>query len=523
MRDLFHDEPGRFEKFSIAFDDLVFDFSKNLVTDETLALLLDLASQAEVAERIEQMFRGERINVTEGWAALHVALRNTSGRPMLVDGRNVMPDVQRVLGQMREFAERVRDGQWVGHAGQPITDIVNIGIGGSDLGPAMATTALAPYHHPRLRAHFVSNVDGAHISDTLRRLDPTTTLFVVVSKTFTTPETLTNAWTARAWLLSAVPEAAVAKHFVAVSTNAEEVRKFGIDPQHMFEFWDWVGGRYSLWSAVGLSIAVMVGMQHFEELLNGAHDIDEHFRTAEFAWNIPVIMGMLGIWYNNFFAAQSHAVIPYDQHLARLPAYLQQLDMESNGKGVQRDGTPVECSTGPIVWGEPGTNGQHAFFQLLHQGPRLVPVDFLVAAEGHDPLADHHRLLVANCFAQSEALMRGKTAEEVRAELHAKKLSAGEIARLTPHKVFPGNRPSNTLLYPKLTPRTLGRLIALYEQKVFVQGAIWNINSFDQWGVELGKQLARAISPELGEAGPSAAHDASTNGLIRRYRELRGL
>lgn len=519
MRDLFAADPQRFDKFSLRYDDILLDFSKNHITDETLALLLDLAAQADLSGWIEKMFSGAKINSTEDRAVLHTALRNRSNRPILVDGIDVMPAVNAVLTQMRQFSEAVRNGAWVGYTGKPISDVVNIGIGGSDLGPMMVAEALKPYAASHLNVHFVSNVDATHIAETLKHLSPETTLFVIASKTFTTQETLTNAHTARRWLLDAAgDDAAVAKHFVALSTNVKEVADFGIDTANMFEFWDWVGGRYSLWSAIGLPIALYIGMDHFEELLAGAHDMDEHFRATPFADNLPVILGLLGIWYNNFHAAQTHAILPYDQYLHRFPAYFQQGDMESNGKRVTRDGDPVDCSTGPIIWGEPGTNGQHAFYQLLHQGTKLIPADFIAPLESHNPIGAHHQILLSNFFAQTEALMMGKTEAEVRAELQAQGLTGDVLERLLPHKVFPGNRPTNSILFRKLTPRTLGRLIALYEHKIFVQGVIWNINSFDQWGVELGKQLAKAILPELAEPGTSTAHDASTNGLINHYK-----
>jgi len=519
MRELFAADPQRFDKFSLRFQDILLDFSKNRITDETLSLLLDLAVQADLSGWIGKMFSGAKINCTEDRAVLHVALRNRSNRPILVDGVDVMPAVNAVLAQMRRFTEAVRAGVWRGYSGQPITDVVNIGIGGSDLGPVMVTEALKPYGAAHLKVHFVSNVDATHIAETLKHLSPATTLFVVASKTFTTQETLTNAHTARRWLLDAAgDDAAVAKHFVALSTNAEEVAKFGIDTANMFEFWDWVGGRYSLWSAIGLPIALYIGMDHFEELLAGAHDMDEHFRSAPLAKNLPVILALLGIWYNNFHAAQTHAILPYDQYMHRFPAYFQQGDMESNGKSVTRDGEPVSCSTGPVIWGEPGTNGQHAFYQLIHQGTKLVPADFLAPLESHNPLGQHHRILLSNCFAQTQALMMGKTAAEARAELLAQGLSGEALERLLPHKVFAGNRPTNSILFRKLTPRTLGSLIAMYEHKIFVQGMIWNINSFDQWGVELGKQLAKAILPELETPGEVAAHDASTNGLINHCK-----
>jgi len=521
LRDLFAQDKHRFERFSLCLDDLLFDYSKNLVTAETMKLLLRLARENGVEMMRAAMFNGDRINLTEDRAVLHTALRNRSDRPVLVDGHDVMPDVRRVLKQMRGFVGQVRAGKWLGYSGERITDIVNIGIGGSDLGPAMVCQALTPYAKKGLNAHFVSNVDPSHLAEVLKRVQPETTLFVIASKTFTTQETLANAQAARAWFLKAAKRKdAVAKHFVAVSTNAAEVARFGIDTANMFGFWDWVGGRYSLWSAIGLPIALYVGMDHFEALLTGGFDLDEHFRTAPLNKNIPVVMALIGLWYNNFWDAQSYAVLPYDQYLARFPAYLQQLDMESNGKSIGRDGHPVKVSTGPVLFGEPGTNGQHAFYQLIHQGTKLVPCDFLAAAEGANLVADQHAILLANCFAQTEALMKGKTATEARAEMAAAGLAKDEIKDLLPHKVFPGNRPTNTLLYRRLTPRTLGRLIALYEHKVFVQGVIWNINSYDQWGVELGKQLAKVILPEIKNAAPVRGHDASTNGLINYCKTL---
>ena len=518
MRDLFDGDPKRAERLSLTLGDLLFDYSKNRVTERTLELLLDLAAECDVAGWTERMFSGEPINGTEGRAVLHTALRNRGGKPVTVAGRDVMPDIERVLSQMRSFSDAVRDGSWVGHTGKTITDVVNIGIGGSDLGPVMVTEALRPYWKPGLHAHFVSNVDGTHVSEVLKRVDPETTLFIVASKTFTTQETLTNAHTARAWLVDALSsEDAVAKHFVALSTNAEAVAEFGIDTENMFEFWEWVGGRYSLWSAIGLSIAVVIGMDRFEELLGGAYEADEHFRTAPPAQNVPMLMALLGIWYQNFFGASSHAVLPYDQYLHRFAAYLQQADMESNGKSASRDGVAVEgYTTGPIVWGEPGTNGQHAFYQLIHQGTHLIPCDFIVPAESQNPIGEHHAILVANCIAQAEALMRGKTPDEARAELEASGLPPERVEALVPHKTFTGNRPSNTFMMAKLTPHALGRLIALYEHKIFVQGVIWNIYSFDQWGVELGKQLAKVILPEL--SGAPGHHDGSTEQLIRYYR-----
>jgi glucose-6-phosphate isomerase len=466
------------------------------------------------------MFNGDKINTTEHRAALHTALRNRSNRPVLVDGKDVMPDVRRVLGLMRNFSDAVRNGQHTGHTGKQITDIVNIGIGGSDLGPKMVCEALKPYGNAALRAHFISNIDGTQLTETLKQLDAETTLFIVSSKTFTTQETLTNARSARAWLVDILDdEQAVAKHFAAVSTNLEATAQFGINPDNVFEFWDWVGGRYSLWSAIGLPIALFVGMDRFEELLDGAHAMDEHFRNAPPDRNMPVLMGMLGIWYGNFFGAGSNAVFPYDQSLHRLPAYLQQLDMESNGKRVDRDGNPVDYDTGMVVWGEPGTNGQHAFYQLIHQGTRIIPADFLAPMHSHNAIGEHHAILIANCFAQTEALMLGKTEEEARAELQAQGMQGAELEALLPHKVFPGNKPTNTLLFDKLNPHTLGMLVALYEHRVFVQSAVWNINPFDQWGVELGKQLAGKILPELRTDAEVSNHDASTNGLIGYFQK----
>ena len=521
MRELFAADPGRFEKFSLRWDEFLFDYSKNRITEGTLPLLFDLARQVGLGARIEEMFRGRRINRTEDRAVLHVALRNRGGRPMPVDGVDVMPKVQAVLDKMGTFSEAVRSGRWLGFTGKSMTDVVNIGIVGSDLGPLMVCEALKHYAHPGLRVHFVSNVDATHLAETLKSLDPATTLFIVASKTFTTQETLTNAWSARDWLLAKLgDEAAVGRHFVALSTNGEAVGAFGIDPDNMFEFWDWVGGRYSLWSAIGLSIALAVGMDRFEELLDGAHAVDEHFRMAPMEENIPVIMALLGVWYVNFFAAESHAVLPYEQYLSRFPAYLQQGDMESNGKRVTLDGAVVNYATGPIIWGEPGTNGQHAFYQLIHQGTRLVPCDFIAGVNSHNPLGRHQPILLSNFLAQTEALMKGKNEAEARAELEASGLAPAEVEKLLPHKIFPGNRPTNSLLYRRLTPRTLGALIAFYEHKIFVQGVIWNVNSFDQWGVELGKQLAQTILPELeGEQAPTG-HDSSTQGLIDYCRAM---
>lgn len=498
MRDMFAADPHRFERFSLRLGDLLLDYSKNRITPHTMELLLRLAAQSEIEAARDAMFAGAKINTTEGRAVLHTALRG-QGRP----------EVAAVLDKMRHFAQAVRGGDWKGATGKPIADVVNIGIGGSDLGPVMVSEALRPYHQPGLRVRFVSNVDGTHMAETLKLCDPETTLFIVASKTFTTQETMANAHTAKQWLVGALGPAAVASHFVALSTNAAAVAEFGIDPDHMFEFWDWVGGRYSLWSAIGLSIAVAIGFNDFRRLLDGAAAMDEHFRTAPPAANMPMVLALLGVWYNNFMDAHAHAVLPYDQYLHRLPAYLQQLDMESNGKGVARDGTPVDWQTGPIIFGEPGTNGQHAFYQLIHQGTKLIPCDFLAAANSHNPIGDHHTLLLSNFLAQPEALMRGKTLAEVKAE--NPHLADDQAA----HRVFAGNHPTNTLLYKKLDPHTLGMLIALYEHKVFVQGIVWDINSFDQWGVELGKQLAKKILPQLTGAEPPADHhDCSTAGLI---------
>jgi glucose-6-phosphate isomerase len=522
MRDLFSADAERFTTYSLRLDDLLFDYSKNRITADTLPLLFKLARHAGMEKKRERMFSGEKINLTEQRAVLHVALRNRSNRPIEVDGQDVMPGINQVLGQMRNFSDRVRDGRWRGHTGKPIRDIVNIGIGGSDLGPLMVCEALRPYSRDKLQVHFVSNVDGTQIAETLKQLNPETTLFLVVSKTFTTQETLCNAESAKHWLLAAGAEQnAVARHFVAVSTNRQAVSAFGIDPANMFKFWDWVGGRYSLWSAVGLSIALSVGMDRFEELLEGAHLADEHFRNTPLEQNIPVIMGLLGIWYINFFGADSHVILPYDQSLHRFPAYFQQGDMESNGKRTTLKGDPVDYHTGPVIWGEPGTNGQHAFYQLLHQGTRLIPADFLAPAVSHNPLGEHHKILLSNFFAQPEALMRGKTAEEAHSEMTAAGLDPAEILRLLPHRVFPGNRPSNAFLFRKLTPRTLGMLIAFYEHKIFVQGAVWNVNPYDQWGVELGKKLAGNILPELADDHAVGSHDSSTNGLINHYKAYR--
>ncbi len=522
MRDLFAADAKRFDKYTLRFNDILLDYSKNIINDTTLQLLLDLAREAGVLDHAARMFNGEKINFTENRSVLHVALRNRSNRPILSDRKDVMPGVNKVLAHMRAFSDKVRSGAWKGYTGKPITDIINIGIGGSDLGPVMATEALKPYAAENLKMHFVSNIDGTQLAETLKKLDPETALFIVASKTFTTQETLTNARSARAWFVErAKSEAAVAKHFVAVSTSSKEVKAFGIDTANMFGFWDWVGGRYSLWSAIGLPIALAIGMDNFEAMLAGGHAMDEHFRSTPLEKNLPVIMGLLGVWYGDFFDAQSHAVLPYDQYLHRFPAYLQQLDMESNGKRVRRDKKTVDYSTGPVLWGEPGTNGQHSFYQLIHHGTKIIPADFLAPAQSHNPIGEHHPILLSNYFAQTEALMKGKTEAEVRTELEKSGLSGRKLEQLLPHKVFPGNRPTNSLLFKKLDPATLGALIVLYEHKVFVQGIIWSINSFDQWGVELGKQLAQKIQPELQGDAAVTSHDNSTNGLINYYKAQR--
>ena len=522
MRDLFAADPQRFERFSLQFEDMLVDFSKNIITPKTLNLLLQLAEETKVKDAIAQMFAGEPINETENRAVLHIALRNRSDRPITVEGKDVMPEVKGVLAQMKFFSKKILSGEWKGYTGKRITDIVNIGIGGSDLGPLMVTEALRPYWQPGMHVHFVSNVDGTHIAETLKRVSPESTLFLIASKTFTTQETMANAHTARDWFLEhAKDEAQVAKHFAALSTNAEGVQQFGIAPENMFEFWDWVGGRYSLTSAIGTSIACTVGFDHFQEMLEGFHAMDEHFRTADLDKNLPVILALIGVWYVNFFDAESEAILPYDQYLHRFAAYFQQGNMESNGKYVGRDGKPVTYQTGPIIWGEPGTNGQHAFYQLIHQGTRLIPCDFIAPAISHNPIGEHHTLLLSNFFAQTEALLMGKTEQEVEAELIKEGKSAEEISFLKPFKVFTGNKPSNSILVKQLTPRTLGSLIALYEHKIFVQGVIWNIFSFDQWGVELGKQLAKKILPELKSDAPVNSHDSSTNGLINAWKQMR--
>ncbi len=523
MRDLFARDAQRFTKMSHEACGVFVDYSKHRTTDETLQLLFALAKQADVTGWRDKMFSGDIINGSEHRAVLHTALRNRSNRPILVEGKDVMPEVNAVLAKMRAFTDRLRSGAWKGHTGKQITDVVNIGIGGSDLGPVMVTEALKPYWQAGLYAHFVSNVDATHLAETVKHLDPATTLFIVASKTFTTQETITNATSARAWLLATLKDDnAVAKHFVALSTNAKAVAAFGIDTANMFEFWDWVGGRYSLWSAIGLSIACVIGMDNFEELLTGAYEMDEHFRTAPIEQNLPIILGMLGVWYANFWGAETHAILPYDQYMHRFSAYFQQGDMESNGKGVDKQGTRItDYSTGPVIWGEPGTNGQHAFYQLIHQGTRTIPCDFIAPVETFNPIGQHHEILLANFFAQPEALMRGKTPEEVHAELVAQQTPADQINALVPQKTFTGNRPTSSIVVQKITPKALGSLVAMYEHKIFTQGIVWDIYSFDQWGVELGKQLAQKILPELKSDAPVTSHDVSTNGLINLYKARR--
>ena len=519
MRDLFAFDKNRFDKFSFQFADILFDFSKHQINDETLPMLMQLAREANIEGWRERMFTGEKINITENRAVLHTALRNRSNTPVMVDGKDVMPDVNAVLAQMRQFSDKVRNGSWLGYSGKHITDIVNIGIGGSDLGPVMVCDALKPYSSSALQVHFVSNIDGAHLMRALEKCNPETTLFIIASKTFTTQETMTNGISARTWFLAAAKENAhVAKHFVALSTNAKAVQEFGIDTANMFQFWDWVGGRYSLWSAIGLSIALYVGMDNFEELLTGAHEMDNHFRNAPLEQNMPVIMALIGIWYNNFFHVDTNAILPYDQGMARFPAYLQQADMESNGKFICRDGKRIHYKTGPVIWGEAGTNGQHAFYQLIHQGTQIVPCDFLMPVHSHYAIGKngyaHHKILLANFLAQTQSLMLGKTPEQARAELEKQGMSGDALEKLLPHKVFEGNRPSTSILFDKLTPNTLGKLIALYEHKIFVQGIIWDINSYDQWGVEYGKQIAQEILPLLTNDEVITSFDSSTNGLI---------
>jgi len=519
LRKSFVSDPSRAQRYSIEFNDIFVDYSKNLIDDDVLKTLFELAEECDLKGATRSMFEGEKINETENRAVLHTALRNFSDRPVIESGTDVMPQITDVLKKMKVFADTVSNGKWIGFTGKAVTDIVNIGIGGSDLGPVMVTEALKPYWKKGMKVHFVSNVDGTHIAETLKKLKPETTLFLIASKTFTTAETMTNAESAKKWFLeNGGKQPDIAKHFAALSTNTKAVKEFGINPDNMFEFWDWVGGRYSLWSAIGLSIACVVGFENFEELLKGANLMDEHFRSEPFEKNIPVILGLLGIWYNNFFDAASHAVLPYDQYMHRFAAYLQQGDMESNGKCVDRAGNTVRYETGPIIWGEPGTNGQHAFYQLIHQGTKLIPCDFLAPAITHNPVSDHHEKLLANFFAQTEALMNGKTLEEAILELKNAKKTDSEIEKLAPFKVFPGNRPTNSILFKKLDPKTLGSLIAAYEHRIFVQGVIWNVFSFDQWGVELGKQLAGKILPELIDKTPVSGHDSSTNMLINKFK-----
>jgi len=521
LKDLFTEDPERFEKFSLVFEDILLDFSKNRINDTTLALLLQLAKECKLDEAIKAMFNGDKINQTEDRAVLHIALRNQGNQAIYADGKNVMDDVNAVLAKMEKFSNQIISGEWKGYTGKPITDIVNIGIGGSDLGPVMVTEALKAYKN-HLTMHFVSNIDGTHMAETLKTVDPETTLFLVASKTFTTQETMTNANTAKEWFLSkGAKQEDVAKHFAALSTNTKDVAAFGIDTANMFEFWDWVGGRYSLWSAIGLPIALSVGFENFKQLLAGAHATDEHFKNTPFESNIPVILGLLGIWYINFYGAETQAILPYDQYLHRFAAYFQQGDMESNGKHVDRSGNEVSYETGPIIWGEPGTNGQHAFYQLIHQGTRLIPCDFIAPAQSLNPIGEHHAILLSNFFAQTEALMNGKTEEQVVAELKKDGKSDEDIKKLAPFKVFEGNRPTNSILLKKVTPYSLGSLVAMYEHKIFVQGIIWNIFSFDQWGVELGKQLAKSILPELKDDQDVTSHDASTNGLINKFKAWR--
>jgi glucose-6-phosphate isomerase len=522
LQELFENDPKRFDKFSCCTRDLVLDYSKNRITQKTMGLLVDLAKECQLEKCRSLFFSGAAINATEHRAVLHTALRNFSSQPIYVEGKNVMPEVKKVLRQMKSFCESIHNGKHRGYSGKRIKYIVNIGIGGSDLGPLMVTEALKPYWKKGVETYFVSNIDGSHIAETLKKVNAEETLFLIASKTFTTQETMTNAFTARNWFLKkAKKESHIAKHFVALSTNEKEVLRFGIDSKNMFAFWDWVGGRYSLWSAIGLSISLTIGFKAFSDLLKGAHHIDKHFREATLKENMPVILALLGIWYTNFFGAQTEAILPYDQYLHRFPAYFQQGNMESNGKQTDRSGKPVQYATGPIIWGEPGTNGQHAFYQLIHQGTPLIPCDFIAAAQSQNPIGDHHEKLMSNFFAQTEALLNGKSAPQVKEELRKQGLSPQEIKKLTPFKVFKGNKPTNSILVNKLTPFALGELIALYEHKIFTQGVIWNIYSFDQWGVELGKQLANKILPELLDNKPIKSHDSSTNGLINAYKRMR--
>lgn len=522
MRDLFTADPERFQKFSVRLGNILFDYSKNIISQKTLTLLLQLAEECHLKDAIHDMFAGIRINETEQRAVLHTALRNFSDSAILVEGKDIMPRIRKVQEQMKKFCSQIHSGTWKGYTGKPIRSIVNIGIGGSDLGPFMVTEALRPYWVDGIETFFVSNVDGTHIAETLKKVNPEETLFLVASKTFTTQETMTNAHTARDWFLkTAKDEKHVAKHFAALSTNEKEVTAFGIDKANMFEFWDWVGGRYSLWSAIGLSIALTIGYENFEALLKGAYMVDEHFQKEKFNKNIPVLMALIGIWYTNFFGAQSEAILPYDQYMHRFPAYFQQGNMESNGKSIDRNGNPVNYATGPVIWGEPGTNGQHAFYQLIHQGTCMIPCDFIAPAISHNAIGDHHVKLLSNFFAQTEALMNGKTENDVKIELIKAGKTEEEIKKLAPYKIFEGNKPTNSILVKEIDPQTLGSLIALYEHKIFVQGVIWNIFSFDQWGVELGKQLANQILPELTTESAVTSHDASTNGLINAFKEFK--
>jgi glucose-6-phosphate isomerase len=522
MKDLFADDPERFAKFSIRFNEILVDYSKNRLSGQTLKLLTGLADEIGLRDAIEKMFSGDKINATENRAVLHVALRNRGNAPVYVDDKDVMPEVNEVLEKMKDFSQRVISGKWKGFTNQKVTDIVNIGIGGSDLGPVMVTECLRPYAKKGLSVHFVSNVDGTHITETLKGLNQETTLFMIASKTFTTQETMTNAFSAREWFLTyAKDQAHIARHFVAISTNTKDVEAFGIDRNNMFRFWDWVGGRYSLWSAIGLSIACYIGYERFSELLRGAYEMDRHFRETPFEENMPVVLALIGIWYANFFDARTEVILPYDQYMHRFPAYFQQGNMESNGKSVDRNGKKTDYQTGSVIWGEPGTNGQHAFYQLIHQGTKLIPADFLAPAISHNPTGEHHEILLSNFFAQTEALMNGMTEKEAADQLKRDGKTDDEIQRLLPYKVFEGNRPTNSVLFKKLTPRVLGSLIAMYEHKIFVQGVVWNIFSFDQWGVELGKQLAKKILPELTDDNPVVSHDSSTNGLMNAFKEMR--
>ena len=522
MRNLFSNDPNRYYNFSIRFDDIIFDYSKNIISEKTMQLLMQLAEECKVKEGIDAMFNGDIINGTEKRSVLHTALRNFSGQPVFAEGNDVMPGIKKVLQKIKTFTSKVHTGKHRGYTGKRIKYIVNIGIGGSDLGPLMVTEALKPYWQEDIETFYVSNVDGTHIAETLKKVKPERTLFLIASKTFTTQETMTNAHSAREWFLKkAKNEKHIAKHFVALSTNEKEVVKFGIDKENMFEFWDWVGGRYSLWSAIGLSIALTIGYKNFEQLLKGAHNADIHFNATPFDKNVPVIMALIGLWYTNFFGSQTEAILPYDQYLHRFAAYFQQGNMESNGKSIDRNGEPVDYVTGPVIWGEPGTNGQHAFYQLIHQGTLTIPCDFIAPAQTHNVISDHHQKLLSNFFAQTEALMNGKTEAEAEKELEKQGVSAEEIARLLPFKIFAGNKPTNSFLIKKITPFTLGEVIALYEHKIFVQGVIWNVYSFDQWGVELGKQLANKILPELLTDEAVTNHDSSTNGLINEWKQMK--